>query len=73
MNEYDEDFIMACKERVSDDSIKDAEDQDGYTNMEVGLPRGPDGELVNAVVKKRARAMKLNSKMVLWKLYRQMY
>ena len=54
MNEYDEDFIMACKERVSDDSIKDAEDQDGYINMEVGLPRGPDGELENAVVKKRA-------------------
>ena len=54
MDEYDEDFIMACKERISDDSIKDAEDQDGYINMEVGLPRGPDGELESAVVKKRA-------------------
>ena len=28
--------------------------QDEYVNMEVGIPRGPDGELENAKVKRRA-------------------
>ena len=54
MDEYDEEFITARKERVSNDSTKNAEDHDGYIKMEVGLPRGPDGELENAVMKKRA-------------------
>ena len=54
MDEYDKDFVAAYNEKISDDSIKGADEQDGYINMEVGLSRGPDGELENAIVKKRA-------------------
>ena len=56
-DEYDADFIEEYVNRISDSSIKDADimnAQDEYVNMEVGIPRGPDGELENAMVKRRA-------------------
>ena len=56
-DEYDADFINIYHDRISDNTIKDADilnAQDKYVHMEVGIPRGPDGDLENAVVKKRA-------------------
>ena len=56
-DEYDADFINEYNVRISDNSIKDAgimNIQDEYVSMEIGIPRGPDGEIENATVKKRA-------------------
>ena len=56
-DEFDADFIQEYNKRISDDTIKDADmlnKQDEYVHMELGVPRGPDGELECAVVKKRA-------------------
>ena len=56
-DEFDTDFIQEYNKRISDDTIMDADilnKQDEYVNMELGIPRGPDGELESAVVKKRA-------------------
>ena len=56
-DECDADFIEEYTNRISDSTIKDADmlnAQDEYVNMEVGIPRGPDGELENAKVKRRA-------------------
>ena len=56
-DEYHADFIKEYRERISDDTIKDADilnAQDESAYMEVGISHGPDGDLVNAVVKKRA-------------------
>ena len=56
-DEYDVDFIHEYYVRISDNSITDADImniQDEYVSMEIGIPRGPDGELENATVKKRA-------------------
>ena len=56
-DEYDADFIEEYKKKISDDSIKDADTlnaQDEYVNMELGIPRGSDGELEYINVKKRA-------------------
>ena len=56
-DEYDADFIEEYSKKISDDSIKDVDAlnaQDEYVNMELGVPRGPDGELENVKVKKRA-------------------
>lgn len=56
----DEDFLEEFNKTISDSSVPHAEDQytpdsfDGYLNMEVGMPRGPDGELQHVKVKKRA-------------------
>ena len=58
LHEEDEAFRNEFQRIINDDSIKDAdlllEDESGqYTNMEIGLPRGEDGQLERAVVKKR--------------------
>ena len=56
-DEYDVDFIEEYNKKISDDSIKDADTmnvQDEYVNMELGIPRGPDGGLECIKVKKRA-------------------
>jgi hypothetical protein len=69
IDENDPEFTEAFTETISDDSVPEADtDQtqqeqkeeftpeifDHYVNMELGLPRGNDGELYHAVVKKRA-------------------
>ena len=60
IDEDDEDFRQELLRVVSDESIPEADDIsnqetfDGYINMELGIPRGPDEELQHAVVKRRA-------------------
>ena len=58
IDEYDEEFIKEFRNKVSDDSIPEADTQcnerDNYVNMEVNLPRGKEGEIEYARVKKRA-------------------
>ena len=60
--EIDNEFVEEFNNVISDNSIKNADDyedtytpdtMDSYLNMELGLPRGPDGELQHAVVKRR--------------------
>ena len=56
-DEYAADFLEEYTNRISDSTIKDIDmlnAQDEYFNMEVGIPRGPDGELENTKVKRRA-------------------
>ena len=58
IDDEDEAFRDEFQRVISDDSIKDAdeilENNEGqYINMEVGLPRGEDGEIERATVKKR--------------------
>ena len=56
-DENDPDFIKEYGKKISDDSIRDIDmvnAQDEYVNMEIGVPRGLDGELENIKVKKRA-------------------
>ena len=55
---FDSDFTEDFQKKViRDESIKDVDEyfetNDSYINMEVGLPRGRDGELERAKVKKR--------------------
>ena len=59
LNEEDDEFAEEFKRVISDSSIPDAEEYtpdtfDGYLNMEIGLPRGQDDELLHAKVKRRA-------------------
>ena len=56
----DEEFLEEFNKTISDNSVSHVEDQytpdsfDGYLNMEVDMPRGSDGELQHAKVKRRA-------------------
>ena len=61
-NESDPIFVEEFEKVISDDGIPDADDlsqgataleEDLYINMEIGLPRGPDGEVLHAKVKGR--------------------
>ena len=62
LDDIDDEFITEFNKVINDESIKDADDyedkysadtMDAYLNMELGLPRGPDGELQHAIVKRR--------------------
>ena len=58
IDDEDEAFRNEFQRVISDDSIKDLDEtlesnEGQYVNMEVGLPRGEDGELERATVKKR--------------------
>ena len=60
MNEDDLDFIQEYRHPVQSPAILDEKNEptpdsfDGYLNMELGLPRGEDGEIQHATVKRRA-------------------
>ena len=58
----DQEFIDDFNKVISDESLPNIDDQkdqtydsdeDGYVNMEIGLPRGNDNELMHATVKRR--------------------
>ena len=58
--ESDEAFVEEFRRVISDNKLPDADDtysqmnDPQYINMELGLPRGPDDELLRAKVKRRA-------------------
>ena len=59
LDEEDNDFIEEFNRVINDSSIPDVEEYtpdtfDGYLSMEIGIPRGPDDELMHAKVKRRA-------------------
>ena len=60
MNNYDQSFIDEMNKVIADETIPQADNinnsdvLDGYVNMEVALPRGEEGKLEHAIVKKRA-------------------
>ena len=61
LTEEDEIFMEEFKKIINDESVPEADinedppiDDGMYVNMEIGLPRGEDGELEHAIVKKRA-------------------
>ena len=60
MNEDDEDFIQEFRHPIKSEETPDVASEptpdsfDGYLNMELGLPRGEDGEIQHAIVKRRA-------------------
>lgn len=59
MNEDDEEFIQEYRHPIKTEETKrDIEPTpdsfDGYLNMEIGMPRGDDGMLEHAIVKRRA-------------------
>ena len=55
----DQDFMDEYQRVINDPTLLDADEhedivgKDPYINMELGLPRGPDGQLMRAVVKQR--------------------
>ena len=59
-DEYDADFIEEYSKKINNDSIRDVNtlnSQDENVNMELRIPRGPDGELENVNVKVKKRAL----------------
>ena len=58
--QLDEEFLEEFNKVINDESIPHADYEptpdacDQFINMELGMPRGPDGELQHATVKKRA-------------------
>jgi hypothetical protein len=60
IDEVDADFAEEFNKVISDESIKEADEEysadtfDNYLNMEIGLPRGDDDALHHATVKRRA-------------------
>ena len=66
LNELDPDFDEEFKKVISDDDVPNAEHDnipeiniheaanDGYIDMELGMPRGAEGQLLHARVKRRA-------------------
>ena len=60
LSQLDEEFLDKLNKVISDETIPHADDDptpdeyDSYINMELGMPRGPDGELKPATVKRRA-------------------
>ena len=58
VDEHDEEFIDEFRNKVSDDSIPEVDvkcnEKDNYVNMEINIPRGVEGEIEHARVKKRA-------------------
>ena len=55
--EFVEDFLKVIDDENiphADDAIKESINYDNYINMEIGMPRGPDGEVEHARVKRRA-------------------
>ena len=59
LTDIDDDFITDFNNVINDHSLPDIDDTisesdyDAYINMEIGLPRGDDGELHHAIVKRR--------------------
>jgi hypothetical protein len=56
LTDIDDDFIAEFNKVINDNSlpeIDDSQDIDTYLNMELGLPRGDDGALQHATVKRR--------------------
>lgn len=60
LDDEDQEFINDFNRVINDESVPEADDAypddcyDGYLNMEIGLPRGDDDNLVPAIVKRRA-------------------
>ena len=60
MDNYDQAFIDDMNKVIADetipeqDSINNSDVLDGYVNMEIAMPRGEEGQLQHAIVKKRA-------------------
>ena len=53
----DDEFLQEYSRVINDPDVIEADDEvmkDQFLNMEVGLPRGPDGSLIRAKVKKHA-------------------
>ena len=58
-DENDPEFVADLKKAINDTSIPEEDDYttdtyDNYLNMELGIPRGEDGEMQHATVKRRA-------------------
>ena len=52
----DDEFLQEYSRVINDPDVIEADDEavgDRYMNMELGLPRGPDGTMIKAKVKKR--------------------
>ena len=63
LSTFDDDFIEEFNKVISDESVPHAEEStteeeytpdscDNFINMELGMPRGQDGELQHATVKR---------------------
>ncbi len=66
LDEYDESFIKHFENKIDNDTIPHADTytsadfDDTYINMELGLPRGPDGDLHHATMKSALSTMKVS-------------